>query len=175
MDQLSDLIFYLIAFLPSSVHLSIRFDHQSINDQHFDLWLNLRHAVRGEVAFHMKLLSAWVCCLYAWECADYRISCRLSLNVGYILWALPICEHQDSCYPVINMKLMWIVFWCMFQWSWSLSVLTCQQLFWYSGPTIGSYCTQQTSVILCESVWVWADFTSVHQKWSKTVTLVSQL
>ncbi len=45
-------------------HLSRRLGLQALDDQHFGLWLNLWHAVRGQDAFQMKVGCAGVLLLH---------------------------------------------------------------------------------------------------------------
>ena len=54
-------------------HLSSRLD---LDDQHFGLWLNLWHDVRGQITLHMKVWCAGVLFIHTWECVNYSICQR---------------------------------------------------------------------------------------------------
>ena len=45
-------------FIEHVCHLGSRLGLQAVDDQHFGLWLNLWHVVRGQVGLHMKVWCA---------------------------------------------------------------------------------------------------------------------
>ena len=86
--QFLQIFFYpvplIFGYIEDVFHLSSRLGLQALDDQLFGLWLNLWHAVRGQVALHMKVWCAGVLFIHTWECVNYSICHRWSSNLWVV-------------------------------------------------------------------------------------------